>query len=76
MEKFEAGKTYMMRSPCDHECVWTFTVLKRTAQTVTLEDDFGKIRKCRVTNFGTIEESVFPLGRYSMAPVLRASRVC
>ena len=76
MEKFEAGKTYMMRSACDHECVWKFTVMSRTAQMITIKDEYGKVRKCRVSKTCALEESIFPLGRYSMAPILRASRVC
>lgn len=74
MEKFETGKTYSMRSACDHECVWKYTVKARTAQTVTLVDEKGKEIKCRISLCG--EEMVRPLGKYSMCPILRASRVC
>ena len=38
MRKFEVGKTYSMRSACDHNCVWTYTVTARTAQTITITD--------------------------------------
>ena len=64
MKKFEIGKTYSMRSACDHECVWTYTVTARTAQTITITD--GKeIKRCRVSkaiseNFG--REHIYPLG--------------
>ena len=76
MTKFEAGRKYSMRSTCDHECVWTYTVKARTAQTVTLVDEKGKETKCRISCCGTIEEMVRPLGKYSMCPILRASRAC
>ena len=42
MIKFEVGKTYSMRSICDSNCVWTYTVTARTAQTITLSDG-GKV---------------------------------
>ena len=74
MKKFEIGKEYSMKSICDHNCVWTFKVINRTATTVKITD--GKETKtCRINAkvseySGT--ESIYPLGRYSMAPILRA----
>ena len=48
MSKFEIGQQYSMRSICDHECVWTYTVTARTAQTITVTD--GKeISKLRIS---------------------------
>jgi len=76
MTKFEIGKKYYMRSACDHECIWKFTVIARTAKMITLMDEHGKERKCKVSNMGTISEAVFPLGRYSMCPMLNAERIC
>lgn len=75
MKKFEVGKEYKMTSACDHNCVWTYKVVARTACTITLEDEKGKTKKCRINK--TISEmdnreAVYPLGRYSMAPILRA----
>lgn len=67
--KFEVGKTYSCRSACDHNCVWEFKVLGRTDKTVTLSD--GKRRKLSVYD-GV--ETCFPIGRYSMAPTLRADK--
>jgi hypothetical protein len=71
MKKFETGKTYTMRSICDHECVWGYKVKARTEKTVTLTDEHGKETKCRVSNDNG-GEFVRPLGRYSMCPILRA----
>lgn len=77
MTQFEVGKSYFMRAVGDHECVWTYTVTKRTASTVTLDDGketiLCKINK-KVSEWNKTE-SVFPLGRYSMAPILRAENV-
>lgn len=74
MKKFEIGKTYTMRSACDHNCIWAYTVTARTAQTITITD--GKeVKRCRINK--TISEyrnaeTIYPLGRYSMAPSLTA----
>ena len=74
MNKFEIGKQYSMRSICDHDCVWTYTVVARTASTITITD--GKQTKtCRIVkNLSEYRnaESVFPFGRYSMCPILSA----
>ncbi|NBH12781.1 hypothetical protein D3Z36_00920 [Lachnospiraceae bacterium] len=74
MKKFEIGKEYSMSSVCDHNCVWTYTVTDRTAQTIEISDG-TKSQKCRI-NKKLSEysgcEVVFPLGRYSMAPILSA----
>ena len=75
MKKFEVLKSYTMRSPCMHDCEWIFTVVKRTEKTVTLLDG-EKTYTCRI-NKGASEfnnaETVYPLGRYSMCPNLRAN---
>lgn len=74
MKKFEIGKTYSMRSVCDHNCVWSYKVLSRTASTITITD--GKeTKKCRINKQYSEyrnAETVFPLGRYSMCPILSA----
>lgn len=75
MKKFEVGKTYTVRSICDHECVWSYKVTSRTACTVTLLDDHGKVIKLRIskkTSEYLGSESVYPLGNYSMCPILSA----
>ena len=74
MKKFEIGKTYSMRSICDHNCVWTYTVTARTAKTITISDG-NKSLKCRViqkTSEYRGVETIYPLGQYSMAPSLTA----
>ena len=74
MKKFEVLKSYTMHSPCMHDCEWTFTVIKRTEKTVTLLDG-EKTYTCRINKYLSERneaETVFPLGNYSMAPILRA----
>lgn len=66
--KFETGKTYTTRSICDYNCIFSITVAKRTAKTITTTD--GKT--LRVGERDGVEQ-VFHLGRYSMAPCIRAA---
>ena len=35
MSQFTAGKTYATRSVCDHDCIITVTIQKRTNERVT-----------------------------------------
>lgn len=74
MKQFEVGNKYSMRSICDHNCVWTYEVVERTAQTITITD--GKeVKKCRISKKISEyrgAESVYPLGQYSMCPILSA----
>ena len=74
MTKFESGKTYSMRSACDHECIWTYTVTARTASTITLDDGRKEIKVRIIKALSEMDnrECVRPLGNYSMAPILRA----
>jgi len=76
MKTFEVGKEYSMRSVCDHDCVWTFKVIARTAKTITVvgigHSLCGQFRINGKVSEWAGRETVYPLGRYSMAPVLRA----
>lgn len=79
MKKFEIGKTYACSSICNSECVWTFTVIRRTAKTVTFRDKYGEEKTCRInadTSNYRKAETVLPMGRYSMAPMLDANDEC
>jgi hypothetical protein len=77
MTTFKIGATYSMRSVCDHNCVWTYTVVKRTASTVTITD--GKeVKTCRINKKYSEyrnSETIFPLGQYSMCPTLSADKI-
>ena len=74
MSKFEIGKQYTMRSICNHEAVWSYTVIARTAQTITITDGKNtlKLRVIKKLSEYRNAESVYPLGQYSMAPILSA----
>ena len=70
MNKFNVGTTYTTRSIGDHECIFSFTVISRTAKTVELKSRFGtKKRKIFIYDG---RECVMPVGSYSMAPMLKA----
>ena len=74
MKKFEVGKEYSMTSICDHNCVWTYTVTARTAQTITITDG-AEVKKCRISRRASEyrnADTIYPLGQYSMCPSLTA----
>lgn len=76
--KFKIGKRYGMNSACDHDCWWYYTVIERTACTITLKSDRGEIKKCRINKRDTEffkAEAVRPLGSYSMCPILTAEKI-
>ena len=74
-KKFEVGKSYSMHSPCDTECIWTYKVIARTASTITLQDTHGQTQKYRVKVSPVFDaECCYPLGRYSMSPILTAEK--
>ena len=82
MKQFEVGKTYTMFSPGNTDCIWTYKVVARTAQTVTLKDlstnyrEQSKAPQRFRINKQTIAfrnaETVYPLGQYSLCPSLTA----
>ena len=80
---FKAGSIYSCRSACDHNCVWSFRVIRRTAKSVwiapvrrgeVLADEMT--RKAVTVSHYDDTEIVYPLGKYSMAPVLGADNCC
>lgn len=79
MKKFEIGNIYFASSAYNHECLWTWRVIARTAATVTLLDDEGKVKKCRVIKKLSEYcgcETLRPCGNYSFCPLLRADERC
>jgi hypothetical protein len=73
LKAFEVGRTYSCRSICDYDCVWTYTIVARTAKTITTA--CGKtFRIISKLSEATGVEKVFPQGRFSMCPVLSADK--
>ncbi len=71
--KFTPGVTYETRSACDHNCIFRHKVLTRTAKTVTIDNVNGGTVRRKISMWDG-NETIFPLGRYSMAPILNAGR--
>lgn len=69
MFTFEIGHKYYDTSACDHNCVLTIEIVKRTAKTVTFLRN-GKERRTKLF-CDERGEYIIPY-RYSMAPVFRA----
>jgi len=73
MSTFTTGQQLSTSSICDHNCIFSSTVTKRTAKTVTITDRGGKDEKrCKVHTDEVGNEFIYPYGRYSMAPIFRA----
>lgn len=74
--RFEVGTTYATRSACDWDCIYRITVVKRTERSVWIEDphDGGKVKRRAIVDCGDDVERFFPWGRYSMAPMISATR--
>ncbi len=73
MKQFEIGKTYSCRSICDYNCIRSFQIIARTDKTI--KTACGKTLRFnqKLSDYNQAE-TVFPLGRYSMAPVLTADK--
>jgi hypothetical protein len=69
---FIVGNTYECHSACDHNCIFTFKVIKRTAKFVTVEDAHGRVKRAGITVWDDVE-TARPMGTFSMAPIIRAS---
>jgi len=70
--KFEVGQSYFCRSVCDYDCIWSFKIVARTAKTIKTE--CGKTLRIVAASLNHTE-LVYPLGRYSMAPMLSADKI-
>ena len=72
--QFKVGATYGTRSICDYDCVYVYTVTKRSEKTVWLKARDGKVKSRRIRIWDGIE-ACDPQGRYSMSPILSADKV-
>ncbi|HUS43269.1 MAG TPA: hypothetical protein VMY16_11435 [Ilumatobacteraceae bacterium] len=72
---FEIGSTYTARSASNYDCIWSWTVVDRTAKFITISEfsEPSKTSRVGVRVWNDIE-SAMPFGRYSMAPVITADR--
>jgi hypothetical protein len=72
--KFIPGRSYSTRSACDHECIFSIEVLKRTEKTVTIRKSGDRVKTCRISDYDGAE-MIKPWGSYSMCPIIRADRL-
>jgi hypothetical protein len=70
-KKFQIGQEVSARSACDYDCVFRFTVIKRTAKTVTVKY-YNELKTIKVRVWSDGGEYCYPLGTYSMAPAVFA----
>lgn len=73
-KQFVIGSEVSCRSLGDYECVFRFTVLKRTAKFVTLRYH-GTEHRVALRTWSDGAEYCYPLGTYSMAPMLKAGEI-
>ena len=69
--KFIVGETYSTRSIANWDCIYSFTILKRTAKTVWVVVN-GKLVSRRVSEYEGAE-TFKPFGNYSMCPIITAT---
>lgn len=70
MKQFQVGQTYQVRSACDYDTIFSFTILARTAKTVTTKVH-GKTARRGLQVYDD-REQFKPFGTYSMCPVVSA----
>ena len=68
MNKFYSGQEINQRSICDHNCIFTGTVIKRTAKRVTVKTPMYGVKTVAIKTDEDGNESCYPMGTYSMAP--------
>lgn len=71
MKKFKLNTEYKAKSICDYDCIFNFRIIKRTEKTVTIATRDGE-KRCKIYVFENVE-TIYPLGNYSMCPILRAA---
>ena len=72
-KQFQVGKTYFDRSICDHDCIFSFTILTRTAKSVTINVHGKTVRRGLTSPYNSIEQFK-PFGTYSMCAVISADK--
>ena len=70
--QFETGKTYFTRSSCDWDCIYDFTITRRTAKSVWIMKDGEEVRRSVYLYDGV--ERFRPFGTYSMCAIISADR--
>lgn len=69
-KQFKVGQTYSARSICDYDCIFSFTILGRTAKSITVNVRGSVVRRSLSIYEGV--EQFKPFGSYSMAAIVGA----
>lgn len=69
--KFVPGKTYATRSIVDHDTIHSFTIISRTAKTVTTKCHGQDNARRGLSIYNGVEQFA-PFGRYSMCVIVGA----
>ena len=72
--KFAPGDALTTRSICNHDCIYSATIISRTEKSVKVDlgsSHGGIVRRGLLVDPYTGNEFFFPYGRYSMAPSFR-----
>jgi len=72
MNTFKTNQELSSRSICDHNCIFTGTVTKRTAKMVTIKTSMYGEKRCKIHTDENGNEFAYPHGTFSMAPIFRA----
>ena len=69
--QFQIGRSYSTRSIGDIDCVYSYEILSRSQATVTISIEGKEVKRRVAVREGV--ETFYPMGKYSMAPVIRAA---
>ena len=70
--QIKSGQVLKARSVCDFDCVFSVEVIERKGAFVTVKAQ-GEIKRVKVMTDDR-GEHIYALGKYSMAPIFRASQ--
>ena len=74
-EIFIPHTKYYYSFVCDSKSYVEIEVIKRTAKTVTIKDQFGEVSRRKIYTNSEGVEWILPTGNYSMAPICTAEKV-
>ena len=73
-EIFIPHTKYYYSFVCDASSYVEIEVIKRTAKTVTIKDQFGEVSKRKIYHMNNVEY-IKPCGTYSMNPICTAEKI-
>ena len=74
-EIFIPHTKYFYSFVCDSRSYVEIEVIRRTAKTVTIKDQFGEVSRRKINTNSEGVEWILPCGNYSMAPICTAEKV-